>query len=563
MTRLGLRAGIVGSLALTALILSPAAAILDPPPASEAGAWEEPFDGQVPAINMVLLPEGRVAYWSGLDAAETGVTFFVHSHIGKGLSRVLSFNETGVPAITTPLPEDGGGDDLFCSGNSVLPDGRVVVAGGTYDYRNSSETNGPPSVRGSPDTRILAANGSAWTTADEMAYGRWYPSVVTLSDGTPLVAAGVSDLADSGSHVTKLETYNATSDTWTGLPASTDRLLPMYPRLHVVPSGPHAGKVVYTAVACLWCPFGEASDESLWGNTQILDVGAASWTDLGSALFGARQAGSSVPLRLEPPSYTAEYATFGGTLGRSLVATPTGEITDLSVVPPARMPLRPMTEGRWHPNSVLLPTGDILVVGGGRHDDVLAPGHPEPVLSAELLDPDFVDATTGVRGRWTTLSSMEVPRVYHSTAVLLPDARVLVGGHVSFPNPFTHDHVEEQVFETRFEIFDPPYLFRGARPAITTAPASVAYGASFVANVTGAGASPEFVLVRPGATTHAYDSEQRAIVLAATEVASGSYSLTAPANANLAPPGWYLLFAVKAPATAGEVPSVAHWVRVG
>ena len=118
-------------------------------------------------------------------------------------------------------------------------------------------------------------------------------------------------------------------------------------------------------------------------------------------------------------------------------------------------------------------------------------------------------------------------------------------------------------FEPHIEIYSPPYLFKtdGAlakRPVITkVTPTALFYGSKFSVSTPDAASIKSVVLVRAGAVTHAFDMEQRLVGLSFKNV-SGVLDVTAPANGNLAPPGYYLLFIVD---DAG-VPSVAQFIHV-
>jgi hypothetical protein len=201
-----------------------------------------------------------------------------------------------------------------------------------------------------------------------------------------------------------------------------------------------------------------------------------------------------------------------------------------------------MAAARRHLNLTLLPDGTVLATGGsaaaGFNDSTGA------VLAAELWDP----ATES----WTTLAAMAVPRLYHSVALLLPDGRVLAagGGH---PRDSTHgdpDHFDGQ-------IFSPPYLFRGPRPTILSAPGSVHFGERFEPVFAPETAVAAITWVRLGSVTHGFDMNQRFVRLAATPTAQG-LAVTAPADPRLAPPGHYLMFAL----TADGVPSAGRVIRL-
>jgi len=196
---------------------------------------------------------------------------------------------------------------------------------------------------------------------------------------------------------------------------------------------------------------------------------------------------------------------------------------------------------RAYHNLTLLPDGQVLVTGGGDTTDAV--GLDGAIGPAELWSP--------VTKSWTTLAAMQTPRLYHSIALLLPDGRVLVGGGGRFNGPAAATD------QTSIEIFSPPYLFKGARPVITTAPATTSYGATMMVPTPDAARIESVALVKPGSVTHSFNADQRYVPLSFT--ASGTaLTVHAPANANLAPPGYYMLFIVD----TNGIPSVAKFVRI-
>jgi Domain of unknown function (DUF1929) len=194
-----------------------------------------------------------------------------------------------------------------------------------------------------------------------------------------------------------------------------------------------------------------------------------------------------------------------------------------------------MTYARINQNLVLLADGTVLAVGGGEG------GGPylNPVLTPELYDPKT--------GRWTVMAAQIVHRTYHSTAVLLPDGRVLSAGSDDTGS-----------MEQTYEIFSPPYLFRGERPVITSIPPSLTYGANFTITTADAPSIVRVALIRPGATTHADDFDQRYVDLRFT-AGSGQITASAPASGNYAPPGYYMLVIVN----SSGIPSVMPFVNLG
>lgn len=520
------------------------------------GRWLEPFDGEVPAVNMILLHDGRVLYYSGVEANETdgasNVVFF-DTHPTDGQSRVVDFS-SGQPQVLTPGSPDGAADDLFCSGATILPDGRVLAVGSS-EWHDQPDLE--PFLQGGTDARLFDPATNNWTRGADMLFGRWYPTALTLPDGRALVLSGIGSLTNPNEQWPQAEVYDPATGEWTYLDGA-DELLPLYPRVTVIPGGPYRDHLFFSTVGTMWGPFGEHPQQAQWSLQKDLDLGdvGAGWSDEAPAIFGGRQHAASLLQRLDPADgYAPKFVTFGGSLYQSVAATPVTELSDLSTMPPTNTVGPAMANPRWHLNGVLLPTGEMLAVGGGLYDNVVAHGAPNvPVLDAEMYDP----ATNA----WSTLAPMTVPRMYHSTALLLPDGRVLVGGHVPLPNPFkaARDTANPQVHETRLEVFEPPYLFRGPRPVLTQVPDATTYGASFT--VAASGQVDEFVLMHPGATTHAWDADQRGIVLEATAAGDGTYTVMAPPDAIVAAPGSYMLFAM-GPGDGGPVPSVAAWVHLG
>ena len=177
--------------------------------------------------------------------------------------------------------------------------------------------------------------------------------------------------------------------------------------------------------------------------------------------------------------------------------------------------------------------GRVFVVGGGRLFK-----YTDPVFVPELFDP----ATE----TWSLMAPHQAGRMYHSTALLLPDGRVLCAGQ---------DSGSLQKFG---EIFSPPYLFRGARPTVTgTTPAVAGYGQSLLVETPDAAVIAKVTLIRHGSVTHAFDAAQRLVPLSFTQ-AAGGLSITLPVSPNVAPPGPYMLFLVN----GNGVPSVARIMRL-
>src|SRR5213078_1466981 len=213
--------------------------------------------------------------------------------------------------------------------------------------------------------------------------------------------------------------------------------------------------------------------------------------------------------------------------------TSAAEVIDLNAAIPAWRQVGAMAFARRHLNATLLPDGKVLVTGGTSGPGVN--NTATPVFAAEMWDP----ATE----RWTTMASAQAPRLYHSAALLLPDGRVLTTGG---------DDI------TQVELYSPPYLFAGARPTITSAPAVVSFGQSYFVETPDAANIAKVRWIRLGSVTHAFNMNQRINSLSFSQ-APGGLNVVSPSNPNLAPPGHYLLFILN----ANGVPSIAKIVQLG
>ena len=162
-------------------------------------------------------------------------------------------------------------------------------------------------------------------------------------------------------------------------------------------------------------------------------------------------------------------------------------------------------------------------------------------------------------GHWTKLAKAAVDRCYHSTAVLLPDATVLnAGGGEYRPNNAIDKQNDPKDSHRDAQIFSPPYLFRGGTPPdITSAPPDVTYGQTFTVGTSHPDQVGQVNWLRLSSVTHSFNANQRINFLKFTADAS-ALKVTAPANANLCPPGHYMLFVLN----KDNVPSVAKIIRI-
>jgi galactose oxidase-like protein len=397
--------------------------------------------------------------------------------------------------------------DMFCNGMVVLPDGRPFINGGNLQY---------DPFRGEPRNAVYDPATSLFTDVQSMARGRWYPTTTTLGDGSVMTFSGLTDTGGTNSTV---EIYTVGAGWSQEFPAGWTP--PLYPRLHVLPDG----RVFYAGAGT---------------GSRLFDPSTKTWSGVvATTNYGmTRTYGTSVLLPLTPQN---DYRPQVMILGGGNPSTATTEIIDLSASTPAWQYGPLMSQPRIEMNATILPNGKVLATGGSLNDEDAATAS----LNADLYDP--------ATNTFSPAGANAFPRLYHSNALLLPDATVLlIGG-----NPMRGS------YEAHFEIYAPAYLFNLAgglavRPTITDAPAGpIGYGTTFQVQTPIAADIASVVLVRPGAPTHAFDMEQRLVGLTYTR-GLGVLNVTAPPNGNVAPPGYYMLFILN---SAG-VPSVASFVQV-
>lgn len=463
------------------------------------GQWATPvgFCAGPPCVvgaNAAVLNNGQVIFYYFPAAGTTNSTAMMLNPV------------TGVVTnVALPFSED-----IFCSGLTILANGDLMVTGGTVEgYHVGVQNN-----RGTWNTNLFNPATNTWTAGEDMNYARWYPSSIELTDGTVLEVSGSNETGTIVQNV--METYDYTTNWWTSL-SSTANIpnadLQTYPRLTLLSSG----NVLLSAPAHEDYQFNPSTE---------------SWSFVAAMNFGFRYFAPHVLL----PG-TDQVMVAGGSathLNGGGAATNTAEIIDMSQSTPAWAYTGSMNYARYNQNLVILADGTVLAVGGGGGGGE----YTNPVFSAELYNP--------ATAQWTVMAAQQIQRTYHSTAVLIPDGRVVSAGS---------DNGNRN--ELTYEIYSPPYLFNGPQPVISSAPTALNYGQSFTISTADASTITGVALVHPGATTHADDMDQRYVPLAFT-VGTGVLTATAPANGSLAPPGYYMLVIVN----SSGVPSVMPFLQL-
>ena len=449
-------------------------------------------------VHAALMNNGKVLIVSGSGnvAAETNFRSAVLDPVTENIT------------ITSGQPWD-----MFCNGMVVLYDGRPFINGGNLKY---------DPFWGQPKNAVFDPVTGLFTDVQNMAKGRWYPTVTTLGDGRVMTFSGLDETSSTN---TTVEIYTVGSG-WS--PAyNAGWTPPLYPRMHLLPDG----NVVYTGSGTQTRVFNTTTH--LWGPV----IATTNYS-------GTRTYGTSVLLPLRASDgYRPRVMILGG----GNPATNTTEVIDMSAPTPQWQYGPNMSQGRIEMNATILPNGQVLATGGSVKDEDLT----TQSLNADLFDTSGQTVTAVPDGAGANLYG----RVYHSNALLLPDATVLLLGG----NP------QRGTYEQRMEIYSPAYLFKTdpithnpiPRPTIAATPGPITYGTAFQIQTPDATDIKSVVLIRPGAPTHAFDMEQRMIELPYSVVA-GQLTATAPPNGNIAPPGYYMLFILN---SAG-VPSVASFVNL-
>ncbi len=471
------------------------------------GRWTQVFTLPLVPISAALLPNKKVITWASWKGTRFGGS-------GSLDQTVTALVDPANPSAASAKTVTNTVHNMFCPGIAMLADGRIFVNGG-----DDSSTR---------TTSIYNPANDTWAAAKAMIESRWYNVSVTLPDGRVGTLGGNRISMQSGT----FEIWNPANNTWTMLSnlvmgpitngQPVDGRPQEHPRMLIAPNG----KIFIPGptVNMQWYDVGGSGTVTAAGtrgDDEFSQNDVTVMFDVGKIL----KAGGN-------PNYDRTNARFTPSSQNSYVININSGSASVTKLPPLKWP-------RAFANGVVLANGQVVVVGGldngkGFSDD-------GAIKVPELFDP----ATS----TWRDLAPMVKSRPYHSFALLLADGRVMVGGGglCSSSDNCSANHPD-------VEILSPPYLFGATRPTITGAPSTItANGGTF--SVSASGTVSGFSLVRMSTVTHSVNSDQRFMRLAFS--GSGSFTLTAPPNKNVAPPGFYLLFALN-----GQTPSQAAVVKV-
>lgn len=463
------------------------------------GKWTTaPYSIPINPVHVALLSNGKILVVAGSgncppsqSGCPSGAPYGASNHSGALL---LDPSSGAITQFSISW-------DMFCNAMVLLNDGRALIDGGTIQY---------DPFYGQPRATVFDPATNVFSDIQNMAHGRWYPTLATLGDGRVMTFSGLNE---TGGTNTAVEFYTVGSGWSQQYPAPWTPDL--YPRLHLLTNG----KVFYSGAQT---------------TSKMFDPSTTTWnTNFATTNYSnSRTYGTSVLLPITPGNnYDPRVIIMGG----GNPATATTELIDLSATTPVWQYGPNMSQPRIEMNAVILPNGKVLALGGSVNDEDTS----TLSLNADLYDP--------ASNTFSSAGANASQRLYHSVALLLPNGTVWVAGG----NP------SRGTYNTTVEIYQPDYLFNGTPPSITSAPTSISYGNSFSVQTPDAASISHAVLVRNGAATHAFGMDQREVEMAFT-AGTGALTVTAPPNGNIAPPGYYMLFLLN---SAG-VPSIANFVQI-
>lgn len=529
-----------GTLTTDDYALQDTAGVTPPPPPAGCtatatvcsnGRWDVlTYPNTVRSVHSVVLNTGKVLFiaGSGNDPAA----------FAAGTFKSTLWDPTSGQFTDVPTPTD-----LFCSGHVQLPNGNVLVIGGNLAYPAADGSHG---YEGRKTSYIFNVSTSTYQPTNDMNTGHWYPSATEMGNGNVVSLGGLNEASNG---TVETEMFNTAAGAWTAhaqVP-QTYNYWGLYPSMILMQDGRlfYDGSHVFGNQG----PPGSGAD--------IYDFNAAKITDI-AGLQNPQERDQSGAVLLPPAQSQKVMVMGGGNVNTNVTAnrltdlidltagnpqyttgpllpqgkTETGNSATQSVTDPAVAP-ETGTMGKMYVSTVLLPNRKVLETGGALHN------RADPVFESSIYDP--------AANTFTQVTPDPVERQYHSESFLIPDGRVVSVGS----NPGNGS------FDMRISIYSPAYLFASSHPTVTAASTAWAYGSS--QRITTNGAISSAALIKPAAVTHQSDSNQRLVDLPLTANPDGTYNVNLTSNANLAPPGYYMLSVLR----ADGVPSPAISVHVG
>ena len=473
------------------------------------GLWTV-LDYQMPirAMHATLLKNGKILLIAGSGNSV--------ENFQAGSFKASVWDPVTGTFVTIDVPKD-----MFCAGHVTLPDGRILIQGGTKSYPT---TAAGADYGGLKDSWVFDPDTNKFLSVNDANEGHWYPTLTELGNGDVWMAGG---LKEDTTGAVNTEHYSTATNQW--LPGNqvqqTWNFWGLYPHMYLL----NDGRLFYSGGHVFGNNTG-ATGAALYNPTTgaVADVQGLREKDM-------RDQSASVLL---PPAQDQKVLITGG--GNINTNNPGINLTDIINLNTANPTYTPGPDlpgaGKMYVNSALLPDRTVLFSNGGQlnRDDATN------IKTAAIYDP--------ANNTMKSVAADPIGRNYHSASVLLPDGRVVVIG--SNPGNGT--------FEMRISTYQPSYLFRTVRPQISQTPAQVTYGQNYSFKVNAPGKIIKWAqLTRPASATHQMDSNMRLVDLPVV-VQNGIATVTVPANHNLLPPGPYMMTVTD----SDGIPSTAAWVMV-
>jgi hypothetical protein len=481
----------------------------------QTGAWSPVISLPIIPIAAALLPSGRVLTWS----ADNQFTFA--GDLGTGNSQTYtSIFDPSTGSSTTTI-ETSGQSDMFCPGTARLPDGRVLVNGGSS----------------SPKTTIYDPVKNQWSTSGTMNVPRGYNSDVLLPTGDVFTLGGSWDGAGCFDKIG--EVWSSSQYAWSGRTGISAQ--------PITGPDPEDGACTYRGDNHAW--LFTASNGRLFHAGPSAEMHWITTSGSGAITSAGNRGDDGYSINGKAVMYdVGKILKVGGAPAYQNASATTGTyVIDINgAAATVDKPTAQMNYPRAFANAVVLPNGQVFIVGGQTFATPFSDANS--VLQPELWDP----ATETFN---ENLAPMQTPRNYHSTALLLTDGRVFVAGGGQCGNPCSANHYDA-------EIFSPPYLFNSdgsaaKRPSISQVPSTAKIGGAI--SVRSNNSISGFAIVRLSAVTHSVDNDQRRVPLLFTKPSASSYRLSVPSDPSVVTPGYYMLFAINPQGT----PSVASIIKIG
>lgn len=455
------------------------------------GQWDSPVALNVAGVAGSVLPSGKVIYMQ--DPAQASASSLV----------VFDPNSPDGAKYLSNIPSD------FSAGVVQLSNGNLLVAGGENDSDASLK-----------DVGIFDYQTETYTATGSLINGRWNPTTLLAGDGRVYAFGGqIEPGGGLEGNDDSIEIYDPNSGTWTLLPSSHNmpgQYEEAFSRIHLMPDG----KFFFSGHLA---------------TTSLYDPVAGSWSTVGNTVLNLDR-GESGSVRLQ----SGEILIMGGidmvTESGNVYAT--AETIDLEGSGQWTQ-VATMNRQRAFFDATVLPDGNVFVVGGETSDGTST--------IPELYN---VAANT-----WTDMKSHALSRFDHASALLLPDARVIVGGGDASSQNVTGLYNETG----SYEIWSPYYLYSTARPVISEMPETSSYGQKITLTYSSEVAVDRVVINKSGSGTHGFTFNQISVPVTLEENTGTSASFTVSSNSNLLPPGYYMVFLM----STDNVPSVAKWIKIG